>query len=290
MDDAAMTVTRMWVGRCALKVLLAAALAFAVLAPAPVNAQQEPGASPWAVSPKSRARLISSGPPREGVYAAGVEILLQGEALTYWRNPGDAGVPPSFDFAGSVNLAAAEVTYPAPERHDEGGAQAFGWRKALVFPIAVRPVDAARPVTLDLMLRYAACEAICVPSEGRMRLTLSPKDPTHRHAERIAAWRARAPRPAASMGVDFHLRQISQGEKPAWSVRVAPPPGEIADLFAEGPEGWFFDTKAVDGAFEVHLAEKPAHAVGPVAVRLTLTRPVGAVEHETKLDAGGDAH
>ncbi len=285
-----MTVRRMWVRGVALKVLLTAALALACLAPAPAGAQQEAGASSWAVSPKSRARLISSGPAQEGVYAAGVEILLQGEALTYWRNPGDAGVPPSFDFAASANLAAAEVTYPAPERHDEGGAQAFGWRKTVVFPITVRPADPARPVTLDLMFRYAACEAICVPSEGRMRLTLSPKDPVHRHAERIAAWRTRAPLPAATVGVGFDVRQISSAAKPAWSVRVAPQPGDGADLFAEGPEGWFFDTKAVDGAFEVHLAEKPANSVGPAAVRLTLTRPAGAVEYETKLDAGGDAH
>ena len=285
-----MTFRRMWLSGEALKVVLWAALALAFLAPAPASAQQEPGASPWAVSPKSRARLVSSGPPREGAYDVGVEILLQGEAITYWRNPGDAGVPPSFDFAASVNLAAAEVRYPAPERHDEGGAQAFGWRKTVVFPITARPADPARPVTLDLMFRYAACEAICVPSEGRMRLTLSPKDPAHRHAERIAAWRARAPRPAAAAGVAFDVRQISRATKPAWSVRVSPLAGDGADLFAEGPQGWFFDTKAVDGAFEVHLAEKPADAAGPAAVRLTLTRAGGAVEHETMLDAGGDAH
>jgi len=279
--------------RAALRLFLTAAMAGALALPVSEGAfaqAQEAGASAWAVSPKSRARLITAGPLRNGAYEAGVEIALDGEALTYWRNPGDAGVPPTFDFSGSTNLAGAEAAYPAPERHDEGGAQAFGWRKAVVFPLAVRPVDPARPVTLDLMFRYAACEAICVPSEGRMRLTLSPKDPARPHAQTIAAWRARTPRPAAEAGVGFELHQISHAAKPAWTVRVTPAPGAGADLFAEGPDGWFFDTKAVDGAFEVHVAEKPANAPGQAVVRLTLTRPEGAIEHETKLDGEGDAH
>lgn len=275
--------------RLPLLALVAACLMAALMA-APASVAQEAGASAWAPSAKSRARLISAGPLTNGAYMAGVEILLDGQALTYWRNPGDAGVPPTFDFSGSTNVAGVDVAYPAPERHDEGGAQAFGWRKSVVFPLTVRPQDPARPVTLDLHLQYAACENICIPSDGRMRLSLAPKTPSSPHGARIAQWRARTPRPAAEAGVAFDLHVISQAAKPAWTVRIAPEPGPGADVFAEGPEGWFFDTKVSGGVFELHLAERPSGGDGSVTVRLTLTRPQGAVEYETKLDGEGDAH
>jgi DsbC/DsbD-like thiol-disulfide interchange protein len=246
----------------------------------------EAGASVWSPAPKSRARLLVAGPPANGAYAAGVEIALDGQALTYWRNPGDSGVPPEFDFGGSENLARATVSYPAPERHDEAGSEVFGWRGKVIFPVTVEPKDAARPVTLDLTLRYAACEKICIPSEGRMRLTISPKGAQTPQAARIAQWAALTPRPAA--GVAFAIQPVAGAEKPTWRVSVAPAETG-SDLFAEGEDGWFFDTRAAGADFKLVLAERPAGAQSPASIRLTLTRPSGAVEFQTTLDAGKPA-
>ena len=248
----------------------------------------EPGASAWSPAPKSKARLLAGGPPENGAYTVGVEIALDGQALTYWRNPGDSGVPPEFDFAGSENLARAVVAYPAPQRHDEEGAEVFGWRGGVIFPVKVEPKDPSRPVGLALTLRYAACEKICIPSEGRMRLTLSPKSPQSPQAARIAQWAALTPRPAAQAGVGFVLQPIPGAEKPSWKISVTPPQAG-GDLFAEGDEGWFFDTRAAGGDFKLVLAERPAGAQGPANVRLTLSRPSGAVEFATTLDAGKPA-
>ena len=90
---------------------------------------------------KSRARLVAAGNAQ-----AGVEIELAPGAITYWRDPGEAGVPPAFDFSGSVNLKQAEVEFPAPRRIVESdGSEAFGYDGAVVFPIAVdRSTEAAR--------------------------------------------------------------------------------------------------------------------------------------------------
>ena len=84
-------------------------------------------ASPWTKSDKSRARLVSMGGLQDGRYLAGVEIILNNMALTYWRLPGDAGVPPVFGFGKSANLAQAQVRYPSPSRYMEGGTAAFGF-------------------------------------------------------------------------------------------------------------------------------------------------------------------
>jgi DsbC/DsbD-like thiol-disulfide interchange protein len=251
---------------------------------------QSADASAWAASAKSRARLVSAGGLTDGAYRVGVEISLTGEALTYWRMPGDAGVPPTFDFAASQNVASAEVAYPAPERHDEGGAEAFGWRGAVIFPVLVTPKDARLPVTLDLQLNYAACEKICVPADGRLRLTLTPAQAASVHAADIATWQARAPVKLTDWSRRFTISAVSGTKKPAWRVVVANAPAGGDDLFAEGPEGWYFDTKRIDGGFKVVLAETPPGAAGPATARITYRAgalaDAGAVEFETRLDAG----
>jgi DsbC/DsbD-like thiol-disulfide interchange protein len=269
----------------------AAAAALGVLLTGGAAAQPagaEPGASAWSPAPKSRARLVSAGPAENGVYRAGVEISLDGNALTYWRNPGDAGVPPEFDFKGSANLANVSVVYPAPERHDEDGSEVFGWRKAVIFPLKVQPKDPAKPVTLALHLRYAACDKICIPSEGRMELTLTPSAPPSLHAARIAHWASLAPQPAAGSGASVRLEPIAGAKKPSWRVRVSPAEAG-SDVFAEGDDGWFFDTRALQGDFKLVLAERPSGAPDMTNVRLTLRRPSGAIEFITKLDAGAAA-
>ena len=278
-----------WPRSGALACAFAAALVAPVLAPARAQTvQAEAGASAWSPAPKSRARLVSAGPPANGVYTVGVEIALDGNALTYWRNPGDAGVPPEFDFASSTNLASATVAYPAPERHDEDGSEVFGWRRSVIFPVAVRPAKPDQPVTLDLALRYAACEKICIPSEGQMRLTLAPSQGATSQAARIAQWAALTPRPAAG-AASFEIQKVAAGDKLTWRIKVLPQEAG-SDLFAEGEDGWFFDTRAATGGdFKLVLAERPASAPNMTNVRLTLRRASGALEFETKLDVGNPA-
>ena len=259
---------RAHIGAALLGAIAATAL---LLAHAPASAQKavggENGASAW-------------------VYRAGVEIALDGDALTYWRNPGDAGVPPEFDFTGSINLAKTKVAYPAPERHEEDGSEVFGWRRSVIFPLQIAPTDPAKPVTVKLALRYAACEKICIPSDGRTEFTFAPKAAATPQAERIAKWAALTPRPTSQAGAGVMLESVAGAAKPQWRVRVSALETG-SDLFAEGEDGWFFDTRAIaGGGFKLVLAERPTGSTNMTTVRLTLRRASGAVEFETKLDAG----
>ena len=75
-------------------------------------------AGPWTDSQVVRARLLSAvtGAGDLSSVPAGVEVSLDGDWKTYWRSPGDAGLPPALDWAGSTNLRAATLSYPAPAR------------------------------------------------------------------------------------------------------------------------------------------------------------------------------
>lgn len=73
-------------------------------------------AQPRPVADKARVALTPGGGLANGVYRAAIVIDLAPDTITYWRNPGEAGVPPAFDWTGSTNVAKVEVAMPAPER------------------------------------------------------------------------------------------------------------------------------------------------------------------------------
>src|SRR5262245_31770733 len=93
------------------------------------NASAADDASRWDGDARSAMRLIagSSATPERAPIRAGIEIRLKNGWHTYWRYPGDAGVPPRFDFAGSQNVGSIEVLWPAPQRIPEQGLVAIGY-------------------------------------------------------------------------------------------------------------------------------------------------------------------
>src|SRR5215470_3248851 len=153
-----------------------AALGAVVLAgTAPAQSQAPAQASAWSELLNARARLIGGAPATPGAksYLAGVEIALDEGWKTYWRMPGDAGVPPNFDWSGSSNVAAVTVLYPAPRRMSEPAADTVGYKHEVLFPVEVVPKDASQPVHLALALEFGVCREICIPAEAKLSLALA---------------------------------------------------------------------------------------------------------------------
>lgn len=263
---------------------LAPAIFLAAACAAPACAA-EPDASDWSKGHTSSARLIAAGGLAGGAYTAGVEIRLDPGSHTYWSNPGDAGVPPVFSFAGSDNLRSLTIHFPAPKRFAEAGGDVFGYRDQVIFPLEALPVNAAKPVTLVLDLQYAACDKICIPAQAKAGLRLSPAAPAGPQAARIAAFAALAPKPSGSPGAPtFRLEPQVDGK--VWGVAITPAPDAGADLFAEFSDGWFFETKRAATGFTLTMVQHPQDAgPGPVEVKLTYTGENGAWESIQRLDA-----
>jgi len=233
----------------------------------------------WASGAKHEARLIAAGGD-----LAGFEIRLAPGAITYWRYPGDSGLPPTFDFSGSDNVAAVEPAFPAPKRIREAdGGHAFGYDGGVVFPLKVKPRDAAKPVTLALHADFAVCEKVCLPAKARLTLTL-PAAGASPYAGAIDAALAAVPR--AVPPNDFGELTPTGGE--SWRLCAPHEEGAPRDLFVEPPEGWWL-TAAPTGdepgrdCFAIALRDKPKDAALPVELRLTLTGGAGPVE--TTLEA-----
>jgi DsbC/DsbD-like thiol-disulfide interchange protein len=220
---------------------VAAALILAARAPAGSQPANAADASAWAQLPASRVRLVAS-PAEKGArsYRAGLEVLMEEGWKTYWRTPGDAGVPPTFDWTGSANAAAIEVSYPAPVRMPEAGGEVIGYKGAVLFPIKVTPQDAAGPVLLKLALEYGICREICIPATATLELSLPPAG-TGGHAAAIEAALERVPRPQSSRRkTDPELRRVAVDDDGSrLTIEAAFHGGKGADVFVEAPEGLY---------------------------------------------------
>jgi DsbC/DsbD-like thiol-disulfide interchange protein len=214
-------------------------------------------ASDWIGDARSAARLIA-GAAQAGqggtIHRAGVELRLAPGWKTYWRYPGDSGVPPHFDFSGSDNVANVTVLWPAPRRLAGGEDVTIGYKDSVIFPLRVTPQDAARPVTLRLKLDYAICEKLCIPVNAEIALALSGR--AGAHEARLAAAEAAVPR-AAGTGQEGEVSILAVRHDTAASparvlVDVKAPPGATPELFAEGPSpAWSLPVpQPVEGAPE----------------------------------------
>jgi DsbC/DsbD-like thiol-disulfide interchange protein len=228
----------------------------------------------WALTAKSQARLIAGGGD-----LAGFEIALSPGAITYWRDPGDAGLPPTLDFSGSDNVASVEPEFPAPKRLKEAdGGEAFGYDGGVVIPLRVKPRDPAKPATLKLDADFAVCEKVCLPAKAHLELTL-PSAPGSPHVSAIEAALATVPRAVPLK--DFGALEALGAD--SWRLCSAHEGGPPRDLFVEAPEGWWMKAAPAhaDGGrdcFTLTIGDKPKDAALPVALRLTLTGGAGATE------------
>jgi DsbC/DsbD-like thiol-disulfide interchange protein len=208
----------------------AAACGIATMFCAPARADD---ASPWSEDIRSAIRLIAGSNQGAAPLRAGVEIKLQPGWKTYWRYPGDSGVPPRFDFSGSDNLKSAKVLYPAPHLFADESGNSLGYKDSVIFPVQVTPKLAGKPVMLALKLDYAVCEKLCVPAQGSAALTLdagdSAQDATLRDAE------TRVPQKVSAAQAGLTVRRVNNAAKPLVMVDLEAPAGTPADIFVEGP-------------------------------------------------------
>jgi DsbC/DsbD-like thiol-disulfide interchange protein len=147
-----------------------AAALFVVSLAAGASAQD---ASPWQRDGHSAVRLLA-GSRSGSVLLGGIAFQLQPGWKTYWRTPGDSGVPPRFDFSKSENVEAVTVLWPAPSKFgDGGGGHSLGYHDQVVLPLRIVAKSTDKPVTLRATINYAVCEKICIPVDAATELAFN---------------------------------------------------------------------------------------------------------------------
>jgi len=257
------------------RLLAAASLALSLL-PAAASAQADKSV---VTTERVRAELLAHAP--EGVEPGkplwvGLQIAHQPEWHTYWKNPGDSGLPTSLAWTLPAGIEAGEIAWPVPKKIPVGPLANYGYEGTVLLPVPLTVTPAFKPslfgdAEIRLKATWLVCKKECIPEDGSFVLKLPARSTTALHAAAFqAAWNAQ-PQPlkaAAEARVQGQTLQVSVPGLPASVVgknlEFFPETGEVIEPAGRWTQAWKGAVWTASIPLSPHRSESPD--VMPVVV------------------------
>lgn len=248
-------------------------------------------ASSWAEFREVRVRLLMLEPaPGDTSIRGGIGIRLEPDFKTYWRNPGDSGVPPMADITGSEGISGFELAFPMPTRFDDGaGGHSWGYKSDIILPFTAKR-EGNGPIRLVMKLDFAVCGTMCIPLSATLTLAPGQSQPEEVSAALKRA-HERLPKllSPTEMSERVTARRVPNAEKPSFELEIRHDADKTEfALFAEA-RGYFHvadATRKSPGLYLVKLMGRPSPGMGGKfgPVRLTFGTKNNASEGVIDLD------
>lgn len=225
------------------RLLIAAVSAVAALVPF-YSAHAEMSA--WADNEGGRMRLVALAPDARGKIRAALQIEPKPGWITYWKEPGNSGIPPQITIAAASGVTLDAIAYPVPKHFFNGAIEDIAYDAPVTLPLSLTAAGKG-PVTIDAAAFIGICKDICIPFQANLQLKLGPAIQSHPQEEAILqAADASLPKPP-SQDFDVTAHAMSPDRKTLALDLVLPGEGKAApDIIVTGPSGYAF-TKQIGG-------------------------------------------
>ena len=215
------------------------------------------------------AQVLQGWVQADGSRVAAVHLSLEPGWKTYWRTPGDAGIPPRFDWSGSRNLQSVSVSWPTPKVFDDNGMRSIGYADELVIPLTLSPKSSDKPVRMRLTMDIGICSDICVPH--RLTFDESIESEETRPTPAIAAALAQSPYSEQEAGVTSakcRIEATQDGLRSEARVRVPSAGGTEVMVIEPGlGDVWVSEADTRRAGGEVIAVSEMIHVDGgPIAL------------------------
>jgi thiol:disulfide interchange protein/DsbC/DsbD-like thiol-disulfide interchange protein len=151
-----------------------------------------------------RAELVAHAPqgltPGAPVWL-GLRLKHQPHWHTYWKNPGDSGLPTTLTWTLPAGLQAGDIAWPTPQKIRIDTLVNLGYEGEVLLPVPVtvapdfKPGPLARDVTVQLSAMWLVCREECIPQEGQFTLRIPVQGSTAMQGDAFTAAWAAAPKP-----------------------------------------------------------------------------------------------
>jgi DsbC/DsbD-like thiol-disulfide interchange protein len=201
----------------------------------------------------------------DGTHMAALHLVLEPGWKTYWRAPGDVGIPPQFDWSGSRNIEAISANWPTPVVFFEQGMRSVGYMNEVVIPLHMTAQSREQDMHLAGEMQIGICKDICIPATLTFAATLPP-DVT-RPDPMIAAALTNRPYTASEAGVRGVTCSIEAGENGAvvLHVRIDMPSAggtEFVVVEAGNPQVWVAEPDSRRDAAILEASTRLVHVDG----------------------------
>ncbi|MBK8529325.1 MAG: thioredoxin family protein [Rubrivivax sp.] len=217
------------------------------------------------------AELVAHAP--EGVAPGkplwlGLLIEHQPHWHTYWKNPGDSGLPTTLQWQLPAGAAAGDIQWPTPRKLPIGPLMNYGYEGRLLLPVPVSLKSMPAGDTLDVQLKaeWLVCKDVCIPESGEFSLSLPVRAATAAHAALFAAAQATQPQKVAgavaSARIDGADLVVEVAGLPAdWHGRtmdVLPETPGLIDNAAKPRSAWAGDRWTTRLAIDPQRSDSPS--------------------------------
>ncbi|WP_225026766.1 protein-disulfide reductase DsbD domain-containing protein [Xinfangfangia pollutisoli] len=231
------------------------------------------------------AAVLTGWQTPDGTQMTALRLRLAPGWKTYWRSPGDAGIPPEFDWSGSRNLKAVQIHWPAPSVFHTAGFTTIGYHDELVLPVEIRPRDPSRPVDLEVTVDLGICRDICLPASLHLTARIDPPGAPDASIRAALAARPKTGREAGLAAISCGVEPIADGLRLTATLTL-PQQGGVETVAIETADRrvWVSEAEALrkGGTLKAVAELVPPHAA-PFAldrsgVTVTVISDKGAME------------
>ncbi len=197
--------------------------------------------TPWATNEGGRMRLVALPPSSDGTIRGALQIEPNPGWITYWKEPGDAGIPPQLSFPDGTSVQLQRIDYPVPKRIYSGSLRDIGYDHPVMLPFRLKVEGDGKPLKVGVSAFVGLCRNICIPFQADFALELGHREPSMEEAMLLAAAETRLPQPASE---DFKVTRHALSGKDALELQLRLPAGvdRAPEVIVTGPEGHvFFD-------------------------------------------------
>ncbi len=213
-----------------------AALLVSVSVILPASAMAE--TTGWVDNEGGRMRIVALAPDAEGNVRGALQIEPKAGWITYWREPGDAGIPPHIAFAETAGVSLKRMSYPVPRRFDNGPVRDIGYDGPVSFPFELKIEDINKPAALAASAFVGLCRNICIPFQADFSLSLKADSGTSfAEAMIINDAEAKLPEHPSDDFAVTHYSVTSDGDTLRLRLQLPKNAPKKPQVIVTGPEG-----------------------------------------------------
>lgn len=242
--------------------------------------------SEWAVNDGGRMRIVALPPEPDGTVRGALQIEPRDGWITYWKQPGQAGIPPQLSLAPDSGLTLTDMKFPVPKQFVDGNIRDLGYDHPVTLPFTIKIDDIKRPALFKASAFIGLCRNICIPFQAEFQVNLlSKKLPLEENLILDEASRHLPETPSEDFAVSSS--KLGSDHKNLKLSLKLPEGSPRPDIVVVGPDGHVLldqeHGKSNDGVYSVDMP------LGKLTAKIAKTPAIGAQDWSLLVIAGNRA-